>query len=115
MYQGQKWFTSVEKKSLSKFNFKIDACSTSKEAIDLITNNGYDLIICDAYIENTYDDEVLKMAKKYNVPIVALTADAITGAEERYREAGFDDYIAKPFTKAEIKEKLDKIFNKPQA
>lgn len=102
----------VEKKSLSKFNFKIDACSTSKEAIDLITNNGYDLIICDAYIENTFDDEVLKMAKKYNVPIVALTADAIEGAEKKYLSLGYSYYISKPYSINDIYNVLEKVFRK---
>ena len=102
----------VEKKSLSKFNFKIDACSSAEEAIELITNNGYDLILCDIFLENGYDDRVLKTAKKYGIPIVALTADAIEGAEAKYISLGYSYYISKPYTINDIYEVLEKIFRK---
>ena len=102
----------VEKKSLSKFNFKIDACSSVEEASDLITNNGYDLILCDIYLEDGYDDRVLKTAKKYNIPIVALTADAIEGAEAKYLSLGYSYYISKPYALSDIYDVLEKIFRK---
>ena len=102
----------IEKRSLSKFNFKIDACLTSSEAIDLITNNGYDLIFCDIYLENGMDDEVLKTAKKYNIPIVALTADAIEGAEKKYLSMGYSYYISKPYSINDIYEVLENVFRK---
>ena len=56
----------------------------------------------------------LKKRKDFNTPVIALTADAIAGAEEKYRQEGFIDYIAKPFTKDQIKIKLDKIFKKQE-
>ena len=46
----------------------------------------------------------------FDIPTIALTADAIAGAKEKYMEEGFIDYIAKPFNREQIKEKLDKIF-----
>ena len=51
----------------------------------------------------------LKKLEGFKTPVIALTADAIAGAEEKYKQEGFIDYIAKPFTKDQIKEKLDKI------
>jgi len=39
-----------------------------------------------------------------------LTADALAGAEEKYKTEGFIDYIAKPFSKKQIQEKLELIF-----
>ena len=52
----------------------------------------------------------LKQNPSFHIPVIALTADAIAGAKEKYVSEGFVDYIAKPFTKEQIKEKLDKIF-----
>ena len=52
----------------------------------------------------------LKSMSSFNIPVIALTADAIAGAREKYISEGFIDYIAKPFSKDQIKEKLDIVF-----
>ena len=54
--------------------------------------------------------EKLKENPNFNIPTIALTADAIAGAKEKYLAEGFIDYIAKPFSKDQIKEKLDIAF-----
>ena len=43
-----------------------------------------------------------KMKAFSPIPIVAVTADAMIGAEEKYIAAGFDAYISKPFQKNDI-------------
>ena len=58
--------------------------------------------------------EELKKIEGFNTPVIALTADAVAGAEKRYKEEGFDGYIAKPFNKDQIKIKLDSIFKEPK-
>ena len=57
----------------------------------------------------------LKKIEGFNIPVIAVTADAISGSEERYLQEGFSDYISKPFTKTQIKEKLDKITKNSQS
>lgn len=57
--------------------------------------------------ETTFTE--LKKIEGFNIPVVALTADAVSGAKEKYLDEGFNGYIAKPFTRDQIKEKLDKI------
>ena len=52
----------------------------------------------------------LKKLNDFTTPVIAVTADAVAGAKEKYLSEGFTDYLAKPFTKAQMKEKLDKIF-----
>ena len=47
----------------------------------------------------------------FKTPVIALTADAVARAEEKYVRIGFTDYIAKPFSKEQIKRKLDQIFS----
>ena len=54
----------------------------------------------------------LKEIPNFNIPVIALTADAVAGAEEKYLSEEFVDYLAKPFNKDQIKEKLDKLFTK---
>ena len=52
----------------------------------------------------------LKENPNFIIPTIALTADAVAGAKEKYMSEGFIDYIAKPFNKDQIKEKLDIVF-----
>lgn len=57
-------------------------------------------------------ETALKELKKnplFKTPVIALTADAISGCEQKYLDEGFADYIAKPFSKDQIKLKLDKF------
>ena len=54
--------------------------------------------------------EELKKIEGFNTPVIALTADAIAGSEEKYKSEGFIDYLSKPFSKDQIKEKLKGIF-----
>lgn len=60
-------------------------------------------------------DETLAKLKEmpgFDTPVVALTADAVAGAREKYLDLGFDDYIAKPFKQDQIKATLDKFCQK---
>ena len=104
----------VANRALSDLNVKIDESLSGKDAIEKVKKNKYDVILLDIMMPEMNGEETLKELKKikgFNTPVVALTADALTGAKEKYLEEGFDEYIAKPFTRDQIKEKLDKIFN----
>ncbi|MDD2434882.1 MAG: ATP-binding protein [Bacilli bacterium] len=105
----------VARRSLEPLNFAlIDECYDGQQCLNKI-NKGhqYDLILMDIMMpvmsgETTF--EQLKKMEDFNTPVIALTADAIAGAEEKYMNLGFDDYIPKPFSKDQIKVKLDKLF-----
>lgn len=104
----------VARKSLSSFNFIIEEATNGQECLNLI-NSGkrYDLILMDIMMPIMSGETALMNLKKnpnFTTPVIALTADAISGARERYMAVGFSDYISKPFTKEQIKLKLDKIF-----
>lgn len=104
----------VARKSLSSFNFIIEEATNGQECLNLI-NSGkrYDLILMDIMMPVMSGETALIELKKnpnFTTPVIALTADAISGARERYIAIGFSDYISKPFTKEQIKLKLDKIF-----
>ena len=106
----------VAKRALSSFDFELDECYNGTECLDKINSgNTYDLILMDIMMPNMSGEtalEKLKENKDFNTPVIALTADAVAGAKEKYLSEGFVDYIAKPFSREGIKEKLDKIFNK---
>ena len=111
----------VATKVLKEFAFNIDECHDGQECLDKINQgNKYDLILMDIMMPNMSGETCLANLRKnpeFNIPVIALTADALTGAKEKYISEGFIDYISKPFSKDQIKEKLDKIFipNKNQS
>ena len=103
----------VAKRALKDFNFIIDEAKDGNEAIEKVKANKYDLILMDIMMPNKNGEEAFKELKadpNFNIPTIALTADAIAGACEHYKEVGFNDYLAKPFTRDQIKEKLDVLF-----
>ena len=104
----------VAKRALTDFNFEIDECYDGVECLEKIANgNEYDLILMDIMMPNMSGETALEKLKEnpnFNIPTLALTADAISGAKEKYINEGFIDYISKPFNKNQIKEKLDLIF-----
>ena len=106
----------VAKRALSNFDFdfELDECTDGLQCLDKINSgNTYDLILMDIMMPNMGGETTLAKLKEnpnFNIPVIALTADAVAGAKEKYLSEGFVDYIAKPFSRDQIKEKLDKIF-----
>lgn len=104
----------VAKRALQDFNFEIDECYDGETCLNKIQlGNEYDLILMDIMMPNMSGETcLLKLKEKenFNIPTIALTADAVAGAKEKYLEKGFSDYISKPFSKQQIKAKLNKIF-----
>ncbi len=104
----------VARRALQNFEFEIDEAEDGQLCLDKINaGNEYDLILMDIMMPNMSGEETIKKLKEnknFNTPVIALTADALSGAKEKYMQEGFVDYIAKPFSRDQIKEKLDKIF-----
>ena len=104
----------VAKKALQDFDFVIDECADGEQCLSKVINGDeYDLILMDIMMPNMNGEEAfakLKENPNFHIPTIALTADALSGAKEKYESQGFNDYIAKPFSRDQIKEKLDKIF-----
>lgn len=103
----------VAERALSLLNFTIDSAMSGQECIDKIKKGEkYDVILLDIMMPEMSGETTLNELKEiegFDTPVVALTADAVSGAKEKYLAEGFNGYIAKPFTRDQIKEKLDKI------
>ena len=98
-------------------NYKIipDTCLSGIEAIEMIKNNKYDLILMDDMMPKLSGVETFKKLKedrKFNIPVVILTANAVSGMKEKYLSYGLDDYLAKPIDKLELDRVLDKYLEK---
>ncbi len=106
----------VATKALQELDVKIEEAASREECLNKVKEgNKYDLILMDIMMPNMSGEialQKLKELKEFDTPVIALTADALSGAKEKYLKEGFIDYIAKPFSKNEIKEKLDILFKK---
>ena len=103
----------VLRKAIKAYNFVVDEGSNGQEAINKIkSGNKYDIIMMDILMPIMGGAEAianLKQIAGFNTPVVALTADAMTGAKEKYMGMGFNDYLAKPFSRDMIAKKLYEI------
>ena len=101
---------------LKKYNFNIDSCTSGLSCLAKIKNNEtYDIIFLDDMMPKMNGRETLKKLKEisnFNTPVIALTANAITGMKQEYLECGFDDYLAKPIEKPELERIIKKYINK---
>lgn len=96
---------------LKPYQFNVRLVESGFEALEVLENQTFDLILMDIMMPKMNGIETLHRVKKIeglNIPVVALTADAIEGTEDKYLNAGFDDYLSKPIDKMQ----LDRVLNK---
>lgn len=104
----------VASKILNKYGIITNTLLSGKECLDDIKNNCYDLIFIDQKMpdmDGTTTLQELKKDEHFNTPVVVLTADAIKGVDKKYKEAGFDDYLAKPINRNKMLEVLNKYLS----
>jgi signal transduction histidine kinase/CheY-like chemotaxis protein len=112
---------------LSVYRMRVDLCDSGRKSISMVADNRYDLIFMDHMlpgmdgIEATAAIRALEGDYFKRVPIIALTANALSGMQEMFLAMGFDDYLAKPieinklnaimekWTPQEKREKTDEV------
>ena len=100
----------VAENVLKNFLVTTESVTSGLECLSCVNSKKYDIIFMDIMMPNMSGVEVLKKLREKNIntPVIALTADAIEGQEEKYMSEGFDGYISKPINK----EKLSYVLNK---
>lgn len=100
----------VASKLLEKYHLTLELVSSGFDCVNkIIAGEKYDLILLDDMMPKMSGVETLKELKKdesFKTKVVALTANAISGMKEKYLNDGFDDYLAKPIDKLELKRVL---------
>ena len=86
---------------LKPMQLKIDTASSGKEAIDMISKKKYHMVFMDHMMPELDGIETTHIIRRFyeeysNVPIIALTANAVSGAKEMFLREGMNDFVAKP-------------------
>ncbi len=106
----------VAERLLKAYKCDIDFASSGSECITKIANGEkYDLILLDDMMPKMSGSETLVKLKEidnFNIPVCALTANAITGMREEYLGKGFNDYLSKPIVKEELNRVIKKYLKK---
>ena len=103
---------TVVKGLLKKTGIKIDTASGGEASIVMARENKYDIILMDQRMPEMDGTTAMNRIKEdpdslnAGTPFICLTADAISGARERYISEGFDDYLTKPIVSSDLREKL---------
>lgn len=96
----------IAKHIMETWGFEVDIACDGLQALDMVKKNTYDLVLMDIQmpgmdgIAATMEIRNLSDPAKANIPIVALTAHALKSDSEKYRAAGMNDYLSKPFQEA---------------
>jgi CheY-like chemotaxis protein len=104
---------------LALYRMDIHVCTGGMEAITLVKEHSYDLVFMDHMmpgmdgIEATaairaWEESQRKKTREFPTPIIALTANAVTGMKEMFLENGFNDYLSKPIEIAKLDELIAK-------
>ena len=105
----------VATRLLEKYKFKVETAKNGKDCVYKFKyGNHYDLILLDDMMPEMDGVDTVKIIKKLDVfdipPIVAFTANAMTGMGEKYLEAGFDYYLPMPVSIQELDELVTTYF-----
>jgi PAS domain S-box-containing protein len=100
---------------LKKQDYDILIAENGIQAIEIAKNNPVDIILMDIQMPEldgfSATREIRTNLKLSNVPIIAMTAYALSGDREKCLRAGMDDYVSKPINFEEIKTKIMKHVN----
>ena len=104
----------VAKAMLKYYKVEMEEAESGKQAIECVCNQSYDMILMDHMMPQMDGMEATKIIRNEcgeigaKAIIVAVTANALQGAQEMYIQNGFDDFLSKPFDRTRLDELLKK-------
>lgn len=107
----------VAEKFLEVMGVKVEVAENGIKAVEMLKKNEYDLILMDIQMpemdgyETTHHIRNNFSGVKKNIPILAMTAHAFQGEEIKCRQAGMNDYIAKPLNRNVLLDKITQLLN----
>ena len=108
----------VAKGVLGSYGIQVDTCLSGREAVERCKKDSYDIIFLDHMMPGFDGVETLRHIREINngiyrdLPVIALTANTISGAREMFRNEGFTEFIPKPIERAVLERALRKVLPK---
>ena len=98
---------------LARSQYSYDIAENGAVALDRLDKSTYRLVLMP--VMNGYDatKAIRSNPKHQHLPVIALTANAMKGEDEKCRQVGCDDYIAKPYSKDQILSAILRLIGKP--
>lgn len=97
---------------------QVDLAANQADALNKLTSGSYQAILLDINLGGDQTDGLTLLSKLRglpgcaNVPVLAVTAYALEGDREYFLEQGFTDYLSKPVSLPELREKLKAILKR---
>jgi PAS domain S-box-containing protein len=107
----------LAQKVLSDWGWKTDVADNGLIAVEKIEKQNFDLVLMDIQLpemdgyEATHHIREKLLPPKSTIPIIAMTAHAISGEEEKCIKAGMNGYISKPFNTHKLYQKIISVLN----
>lgn len=99
---------------LKKLGYRSDVVANGQEAIEALSRINYDLVLMDCQMPEMDGFEATRLIRNpdspvlcHDVPVIAMTANAMAGDRERCLQAGMSDYLAKPVKPETLETMLD--------
>lgn len=97
---------------LKKIGYQADLAQNGQIAIDMLQQQAYDLVLMDCQMPIKDGYQATEEIRRFDtalkdIPIIAMTANAMQGDDEKCYASGMSDYLTKPINPALLKEKLD--------
>jgi PAS domain S-box-containing protein len=95
----------VAQEMLKIEGFFVSVADNGKIAVDMVKNGDYDIVFMDLQMpvmDGYISSKTIRMKVSKDIPIVALSADAMSGVKDRVADAGMNDYISKPIDRMEL-------------
>jgi CheY-like chemotaxis protein/HPt (histidine-containing phosphotransfer) domain-containing protein len=102
---------------LTKMGLHVTVVGNGKQVLEKATSESFDLILMDIQMPemNGYEATMALRRQGHRTPIVALTANAMRGDNQKCLDAGCDDYLTKPINRLEFQRKLAQYLPSTQA
>jgi two-component system, sensor histidine kinase and response regulator len=108
---------TVAVRMLEKCGYQVEVAGTGQDALSALAQRSFDLVLMDVQMPELdgFETAVLSRAQERatgaHLPIIALTAHAMKGDQERCLAAGMDGYLTKPLKAAELYAAIDQLFH----